>query len=48
MKVKEFYLFNLSSDETAGNLGATPHMVDLLDYMEKKSKKCFILFLLSS
>ena len=35
-RVKEFYLFNLSSDETAGNLGATPHMVDLLDYMEKK------------
>ena len=37
-RVKEFYLFNLSSDETAGNLGATPHMVDLLDYMEKKVK----------
>ena len=38
IKVKEFYLFNLSSDETAGNLGATPHMVDLLDYMDKKVK----------
>ena len=38
IRVKEFYLFNLSSDETAGNLGATPHMVDLLDYMEKKVK----------
>ena len=38
IKVKEFYLFNLSSDETAGNLGATPHMADLLDYMEKKVK----------
>ena len=38
IRVKEFYLFNLSSDEIAGDLGATPHMVDLLDYMEKKVK----------
>ena len=38
IRVKEFYLFNLSSDELAGDLGATPHMVDLLDYMEKKVK----------
>ena len=37
-KIKEFYLFNLSSDELAGDLGASPHMVDLLDYMEKKVK----------
>ena len=37
-KVKFFYLFNLSSDETAGDLGATPHFVDLLDYMDKKVK----------
>ena len=38
IRVKEFYLFNLSSDETAGELGATPHMIDLLDYMEKRVK----------
>lgn len=37
-RIKEFYLFNLSSDETAGVLGATPHFVDLLDYMNKKVK----------
>ena len=37
-RIKEFYLFNLSSDELAGDLGASPHMVDLLDYMEKKVK----------
>ena len=37
-RIKEFYLFNLSSDETAGDLGATPHFVDLLDYMDKKVK----------
>ena len=37
-QIKFFYLFNLSSDETAGDLGATPHFVDLLDYMDKKVK----------
>ena len=37
-RIKEFYLFNLSSDETAGELGATPHMKDLIDYMEKRVK----------
>ena len=30
-QIKFFYLFNLSSDETSGDLGATPHFVDLLD-----------------
>ena len=36
VKVKFFYLFNLSSDQTSGILGGTPHMSDLIDYMEKK------------
>jgi hypothetical protein len=38
MRVKEFYLFNLSCDETTGTLGATPHMKDLIEYMDKKVK----------
>ena len=37
-KIKFFYLFNLSNDETSGDLGATPHFVDLLNYMDKKVK----------
>ena len=35
-KVKEFYLFHLSSDQTAGIIGATPIMTDLINYMENK------------
>ena len=36
IEIKKFYLFHLSSDETAGLIGATPHMKDLIYYMEKK------------
>ena len=38
IEVKMFYLFNLSCDQKAGLIGATPHMSDLINYMEKKIK----------
>lgn len=38
IEIKKFYLFHLSSDEKAGIIGATPHMKDLIDYMDKKIK----------
>ena len=38
IEVKKFYLFNLNCDQQAGILGATPHMTDLINYMEKKIK----------
>ena len=38
IEVKKFYLFHLNSDQTAGIIGATPHMTDLINYMENKIK----------
>ena len=38
IEVKMFYLFHLSSDQKAGLIGSTPHMTDLINYMEKKVK----------
>ncbi len=38
IKVKMFYLFNLSSDQVSGTLGGTPHMRSLINYMDKKIK----------
>jgi len=38
IKVKMFYLFNLSSDQVSGTLGGTPHMRSVINYMDKKIK----------
>ena len=38
IEVKKFYLFHLNTDETAGIIGATPIMIDLINYMENKIK----------
>ena len=38
IEVKKFYLFHLNSDEKAGIIGATPLMIDLINYMENKIK----------
>jgi hypothetical protein len=36
IEVKKFYLFHLNCDQQAGVLGATPHMLDLINYMENR------------